>query len=129
MNVFDLAKMYNDEGLSLKEIGEKVGLSKSTVQRRLNSEGWKFDKVTGKYVCMVDNLSQEVDAKLVPESGKVVTIEKNQMSEKIINRTYGIPEDLDRELKIKCAIEGTNATQIVREALKKVVEDKYFNFN
>lgn len=123
---FDLAKMYNQDNLTLVQIAEKVGLSKSTVQRRLTSDGWRFNKETGKYVYTVDYLSSSVQSTVQNE----VSQEKVQPTGKIeiVNRTYGIPVDIDRALKIKCAIEGKNATDIVREALRGVIEEKYYNY-
>jgi len=123
--ISDLLKMFNEDGLSLKEIGDKVELSKSTVQRRFSAGGCKFNKVTGKYDCSEDSLSNPVQLTAqIQTSGKVQSAGKIE----IVNRTYGISAEMDKALKIKCAIEGKNATDIVREALKSVIEEKYYNF-
>lgn len=119
METMSIVNMYNNEKMSLQEIGEKIGASKSTIQRRLSSDGWKYDKVSKKYVNIDDNKNNET---IKQESN----IENETIN--IVNRTYGIPEDIDRALKIKSAIEGKKVIDVVREALRNAIEDKYFNF-
>lgn len=117
MNINDMVELFNN-GFTLTEIGKKVGCSKSTIQRNIAKGGWILDKKTNKYINNVSRETIENDNNVSRET----TINGN-----IVNRTYGIPSDLDKALKIKCAIEGTNATEVVRKALSDVVEQKYFD--
>lgn len=117
MTIIDIVNMYNNDGLSLAKIGEKVGKSKSTVQRMLITDGWYYDKETKKYFHTVDNVVNETIKAIDNVSRETI---------KIVNRTYGIPSDVDRALKIMCAIEGKNAVDVVREALRNAIDEKYF---
>lgn len=125
MTIFDIAHMYNEDGLSLSEIGEKIGKSKSTVQRMLKSNGWYYDKSTKKYFIKSNNVSND---SILNDSNKNLNQSNNDDSIRIVNRTYGIPSDIDRALKIMCALEGRNAVDIVREALRNSIDKKYFNY-
>lgn len=144
MNNFEIANMYNNEGLNLKQIGEKLGISKSTVQRRLIAEGWKFDKVTGKYKKdMRFSFNKTAENELIENSDIVafaledgtdnfaehglVVEKKLKTSAKMVNRTYAISEKIDRAIRIKSAIEGKKPIDIIREALEAYIEDKYLN--
>jgi uncharacterized protein YjcR len=149
METNNIVKMYNEEGLGLKEIAEKLGSSKSTIQRKLVKDGWKFNRKANKYEINVSdettnnetNVSREtinngvsaVDETINNEtnvSRETINNETNVSDEtiNIVNRTYGIPQEMDRALKIKCAIEGKKAVDIVREALKNAIEPKYFDY-
>jgi IS30 family transposase len=125
MDNFEIAKMYNIDGLSLKQIGEKLGMSKSTVQRRLTSNGWHFDKSQGKYINTID-----FDDKVTLEnnkSDKNTKMDNNVSNETLetVIRNYEIPTKMDRALKIKAAIESKKVVDIVRAALDAYVEEKY----
>lgn len=125
MTIFEIVRMYNEDGLSLSEIGDKIGKSKSTVQRMLTSNGWHYDKVNKKYLNESYNVSNSA---IVTDSNKNLNQSNNNDSIKIVNRTYGIPSDIDRALKIMCALEGRNAVDIVRESLRNSIDEKYFNY-
>lgn len=145
METTNIVKMFNEENLTLKDIAEKVGMSKSTVQRRLVADGWKYNNKTGKYEKNINgetsnNVSRETLNTETNSNSETINNETNvnngtintetnvsRETINIVNRTYGIPEDIDRALKIKCAIEGKKAVDVVREALKNVIEPKYFN--
>lgn len=128
IDIFKIANMYNNDGLTLKEIGEKIGMSKSTVQRRLRDKGWHFDKATGKYKYQEvkemaeENLQTSTNSKIENMDEKKV-----QSIGKIVNRTYAISENIDRAIRIKAAIENKKPIDIIREALENYIEDKYKN--
>lgn len=120
----EIANMYNNDGLSLSEIGKKIGKSKSTVQRILTSCGWHYDKQSKKYLYTIDNSTNNT---IKQEKNKNLNDVSNDTI-KIVNRTYSIPSDIDRALKIKCALENRSAVDIVREALRNSIDEKYFNY-
>lgn len=143
----EIANMYNNENLSLKDIAEKLGSSRSTVQRCLVNNGWYYDKSSKKYVLNETNNIANNDLRETietTENGSHETVKSNVsretldfnnnvshetiVSHETVVRTYSIPKNLDKALKIKCAIEDKNAVDVVREALLKYVEDKYFKF-
>lgn len=115
MNVHEIVKLYN-EGMTLVQLSEKVGKSKSTLQRFIVTSGYKRNSKTGKYEFVVFD-----------ENNDSNTNETNDEQEKLVSRTYALSEKLDRAIKIKSAIEGVRAVDIVRKALDSYIEDKYFN--
>lgn len=124
MKYLDIAKMYNEEGMTLKEIGEKLNISKSTVQRKLVNNGFKFNKSTGKY---------EYDEKIDKSPNATLAIEKHDIvnydetGNKKVYRTYWIDDKIDRAIKIKAAIEGKKPIDIVRKALENYIDKKYLD--
>jgi len=116
MDIFEIIKMYNNEKMSLKKIGEHFGVSKSTIQRRLTEAGCKYNKEEGKYIYIVDT-----DNHIEKE------VEEMQKDTVFINRTYNIPEEIDKALKLKAILEGKTVVEILREILKKGIEPKYFD--
>lgn len=138
MDTINVVKMFNEDGLGLKEIAEKVNISKSTIQRNLIKAGYQYNRKANKYEINISdetiNNGNNVETKDVNTDTNVTNgttnIETNVSRETIdiVNRTYGIPSDIDRALKIKCAIEGTKVVDIVREALKNAVDPKYFDY-
>lgn len=149
METINIIKMYNDENLGLKEIAERVGSSKSTIQRKLIKDGWQYNRKANKYEINVSretlnnetnvshetinnetNVSDKSKNDKTNVSRETINIESNVLDEttNIVNRTYGIPKDIDRALKIKCAIEGKKVIDLVREALKNAIDPKYFDY-
>lgn len=115
INIDEIVAMYN-EGMSLVEIGEKLGVSKTTVQRNITKNGYIRNKDTKKYE---KNVSSETNINCETN--------KDEKQEKMISRTYAISERIERAMKIKSAIEGKKPIDIIREALENYIEDKYLN--
>lgn len=118
-----LVDMSNN-GMSLQSIAEKLGTSKSTVQRRLVKDGYIRNKITGKYE---NNVSIETMNNENNVSHKTNVSSATSNSKNIVNRTYAISEEIDRAIKIKSAIEGKKPIDIVREALESYIESKYLD--
>lgn len=124
MKYLDIAKMYNQEGLTLREIGEKLKISRSTVQRRLINNGFNFNKKTSKY---------EYDEKKDKSPNTTDNIENDDIihydetGNKKVYRTYWIDEKIDRAIKIKAAIENKKPIDVVREALENYIDKKYLD--
>lgn len=126
INIDDLVTMYN-EGMSLVQIGEKVGLSKTTIQRNIVKNGYNRNNKTKKYEKTVsDETNVNSGTNNIEDNNLDETI-KNEGQEKMVNRTYAISEKIERAMKIKSAIEGKKPIDIVREALQDYIEDKYFD--
>lgn len=123
MKVEKIAEMYNN-GMSLTNIGENIGTSKSTVQRKLVKNGYVLNKITKKYE---NNVSIETIDNKNTVSQKSNVPRETIKSENIVNRTYAISEKIDRAIKIKSAIEGKKPIDIVREALESYIENKYLD--
>lgn len=138
----DYVKMYNEEGLTLQQIAEKLGTSKSTVGRHIKKLGYEYDKSTNKYIKAIfandiissnPNIFNEPISNVIQENTETnVSRETTFFREPImpppntyVNRTYAILEEIDRALRIKSAIEGKKVIDIVREALNAHIEDKY----
>lgn len=126
INIDDLVTMYNN-GMSLVQIAEKVGLSKTTIQRNIVKDGYVRNNETKKYE---KNVSHETNINCGTnniESNNSSDTIKNEEQEKMVNRTYAISEKIERAMKIKSAIEGKKPVDIVREALQNYIDDKYFD--
>lgn len=134
-----IANMYNNEGLSLRQIGEKLGMSRSTVQRKLINNGWKYDKSISKYINTNEkNELLQTSAKVaeknsdsreleIKKSDNRTMVENDDIGLKTVNRTYAISEQIDRAIKIKAAIEGKKPIDIVRKALENYIDKKYLD--
>lgn len=118
-----IVEMYNN-GLSLQKIGESIGLSKSTIQRKVAKEGYILNKTTKKYE---NNVSIETINQEKTVSHKTNVSSATSYSKNIVNRTYAISEEIDKAIKLKAIIEGRKTIDIVREALESYVESKYLN--
>lgn len=118
-----IVEMYNN-GLSLQKIGETIGLSKSTIQRKVAKEGYILNKTTKKYE---NNISIETINQEKPVSHKTNVSSATSYSKNIVNRTYAISEEIDKAIKLKAIIEGKKTIDIVRAALESYVESKYLN--
>lgn len=129
INIDELVTMYN-EGMSLVQIGEKVGFSKTTIQRNISQNGYVRDKETKKYIKIVPSETNDNYGTINngnDENNNLRKKIKNEKQEKFISRTYAISEDMERAIKIKSAIEGKKPIDVVREALESYVDEKYFN--
>lgn len=116
-----IVEMYNN-GMSLQKIGESIGLSKSTIQRKVAKDGYILNKTTKKYE---NNISIETINQEKPVSHKTNVSSATIYSQNIVNRTYAISQEIDKAIKLKAIIEGKKTIDIVREALESYVENKY----
>lgn len=118
-----IVDMYNN-GMSLQKIGENIGSSKSTIQRKIAKDGYILNKNTKKYEIKVSNetINQENNV-----SHKTNVSRETIKNENIVNRTYAISERMDKAMKLKAIIEGKKPIDIVREALESYIEGKYFD--
>jgi len=129
INIDDLVTMYN-EGMSLVQIGEKVGFSKTTIQRNIVQSGYVRDNETKKYIKIIPSETNSNNGTINNENNKNNNLGKRnkiEKQEKFISRTYAISEEMERAIKIKSAIEGKKPIDVVREALESYVDEKYFN--
>lgn len=118
MEIEKMLKMYNDENLSLVDIAKIEKVSKSTIQRFFKKCNYSYDKVSNKYI---KNVSCEtID---IENSASCETMKK----EKTSTSSYTIPHSIYRALKFKAVDEDKNNNDIIAEALKAYIEDKYFN--
>lgn len=112
MNINEIIKLFNEDGKTLADIGLIVGKSKSTVQRFIAKSGYVLNKETSKYT---NNVSRET-----LQSSK--TIKTSSLK----NRTITLPGDLNKALKLKAVLEDKTSLEIIQDALRAYIEDKYF---
>lgn len=121
MDIQEVIKMYNEDGLSLVEIGDKLNSSKSSISRLLAKEGYTYDKSIKKYIhetVNTDNYKEIINVKReTVNTGTNKTV-------KTVKCTFDLPEQLHRELKVKCALEGRKMVDLVREVLEKALSSK-----
>lgn len=123
LEISKIVEMYNN-GMSLQEIGESLGLSKSTIQRRIAKEGYILNKVTKKYE---NNISIETINYENTVSNKTNVSSATSKNDNIVNRTYAISAKIDKAIKLKAIIESKKPIDVVREALESYIESKYFD--
>ena len=119
INIDEIVKMYNDENLSLSQIGDKISKSKSSVKRMLNNAGWFYDKDIKKFVFINKDINKDINKNL---NKTVVNSNKD-----ISYTTVGIYNDIFKALKIKCAVENLKQFEVINNALKDYIELKYFD--
>lgn len=145
MDIQEIIKLYNEDGLTLVEIGEKINSSKSTISRFLANNGYVFCKSKKKYIHKDDEIEEMQKARICeiiggsPDKLEVVNTESNKtinnVSRETINTgnnktiktvkcTFDLPEQLHRELKAKCALEGRKMVDLVKEVLEKTLKSK-----
>lgn len=116
MDIHKIVKMYNEDSMTLEQIGKEFGRSKTTLSRALKKEGWNFDRISKKYVHETINTGNSKEV--------------NNVSNKTIDTvkcTFDLPLELATALKVKSSVERVKMVKIVEKALRGVIEDKYFN--
>lgn len=121
MDIQEVIKLYNEEGLNLVEIGEKIGSSKSTISRELAKEGYIYDKALKQYIQETVNTGNN---KAVNDVSRETVNTGNSKAIKTVKCTFELPEQLHRELKVKCASEGRKMVDLVKEVLEKALKSK-----
>lgn len=116
-----------NQGLSLEAIGEQIGKSKSTTQRLLVKMGYTYDKTMKKYINQNETVENNVNNENVLR-GTINNVSNETIKKSTIQRTYTIDVDMEKALRIKAAVEDKEVSEVVREALKQFIEDKYYNF-
>ena len=112
MKNIEIVNMYNN-GKSLEQISEELGVSKRTIQRRLSDLGFQYDRLEKKYIKVLENIEG---------------LEETKTNKKvIINRTFVLPKDISIALKLKATLEGKTVTNILKDILQNAIEPKYFN--
>lgn len=123
MDIKNIVDMYNN-GMTLQSIGESIGSSKSSIQRKLVKNGYVFNKITKKYE---NNVSRETINTEKPIPNKSNVSNATSITENVVNRTYAISDKIDRGIKLKAIIEGKKPIDIVREALEAYIDTKYLD--
>lgn len=124
MDINEVVRLYNLEKKSLEEIGKIFETSKSSVQRLLANEGYEYNKHCRKYF-----LKRNIGDNYNNVSRETIDMETNVSRETIdiVNRTYGIPKDIDKALKLKAVMEDKSVVDVVRELLRNSIDKKYFD--
>ena len=121
MDIQGIIKMYNEEGLNLAQIGNKIGSSKSTISRELAKEGYKYDKSLKQYIHETVNVENN---KTINNVSRETLNTGNNKTVKTVKCTFDLPDQLHRELKAKCALEGVKMVDFVRELLEESLKSR-----
>jgi|GEM_PF-6812539 predicted DNA-binding protein YlxM (UPF0122 family) len=136
MDVKEIVRLYNVDGLSLEAVGKKFERSKSSVSKALVKGGYIRNKETGKYEINVSrettgeqiNIETNVSDETINKENNETNVSRETIIPQImVNRTYAISEKIDKAMRIKSAVEGKKPIDIVREALEAYIEKKYFD--
>jgi DNA-binding transcriptional regulator GbsR (MarR family) len=136
MNLQEIIEKLNNREATRKELAEQLGISDSTLSRRIKSAGYKFDNITKQFYANGDVPNKEtfqfstkeikqdtnytenkqVDKPKSKEVVKEVIQPTNSPTKKV---TYEIEEHLHDELKIKAIRDKRTVSDIVNEFIKK----------
>lgn len=128
MDIHEILKMYNEDGLNIIKIAEILGVGKSSVSRLFAKEGYVLDKSTKKYLKKsllnesnknVKNVSHDT----VNTGNNIKVNQLNSENVKTVKCTFDLPESLHRELKSKCALNGVKMVDFIRELIEKSLKD------
>lgn len=119
IDVESIVYNFNEGGSTLSDLAVGFNVSVRTLTRKLKDNGYIFDRAINKYI-LQDNVLRETISK------ESLSNDDNGVTIKNVNRTYLIPENLDRALKIKASVEGTNVNDIIVDVLMANIEDMYF---
>lgn len=123
----EIVNLYNN-GMTLQSIGEKIGKSKSTIQRIIVNNGYIRNNKNGKYEKQENiksNISEEPIIELNQLNNETNVSRETIIINDMVNRTYAISKEIDRAIRVKAAIEDKKPIDIVREALDNYIEKKY----
>jgi DNA-binding MurR/RpiR family transcriptional regulator len=124
MEINEILKMYNEDGLTLVEIAGKLSSSKSTISRVLHDHGYIFNKALKQYIHETANTNNN---ETVNTGNNETAKNVSRETIKTVNCTFALPEKLAKALKVKSAVEGVKMVEIVRKSLESTIEDKYFD--
>jgi Transcriptional regulators len=119
MEVNEILKMYNEDGLTLVEIAGKLSSSKSTVSRVLRDNGYEFNKELKKYILKSEN---NVSRETINTGNKEIGDTVNNKSIKMVKCTFDLPENLHRKMKSKCALEGVKMVDFIRRLIENSIK-------
>jgi len=121
MDIKEILKMYNVDGKRLEDIAKELSVGKSSVSKAFKANGYILNKTTKQYIHKSDEQYKQ----------EIINTESN-VSHETINTgnnkpcTFDLPIDLATALKVKSSVERVKMVKIVENALRKVVESKYF---
>lgn len=117
--------LNNDKTIKLDDIAAEYKVSKKTIARRIKEIGYIYNRVNGLYeMGFIEDNAPKVENKpeLQHESKKTMNkVGRPALDGEYVKRTYTIPKELDRALRIKAAVEDKKVSDILREALELYV--------
>lgn len=121
--IAEIVRKFNEEGIKKSELAAMYGTSEKTLQRRIKDFGWTYDNKINKYIKANDNRE---DAQ--PQVLKVKVTKVNKAAGRpaaktegveYVKRTYNIPKELDKKLKIRAIEEDITTTELLQKILEK----------
>lgn len=119
--VAEIVKKFNDEGIKKSELAAMYGTSEKTLQRRIRDFGYQYNARTNKYI-KVDTGAEEQPKKVVVKVEKKKAAGRPAAKVKgveYVKRTYNIPKELDKKLKIRAIEEDLTTTELLQMLLEK----------
>jgi len=116
-NIEDVINKFNQEGIKKSDIAAIYGISEKTLQRRIKEFGYKYDQKANKYI-KVDDVAEVKEEKKKPLKAVGRPKAKSE-GVQYVKRTYNIPKELDKKLKIAAIEEDTTTTELLIKILEK----------
>jgi IS30 family transposase len=121
MDIQKVVKMYNENKMTLEQIGKELNTSKTTLSRVLKNNGWVLDKTVKQYTCKSVNTENNISLETINTG--------NNIKNKTVNTvkcTFDLPIDLVTALKVKSSVERVKMVKILEKTLRDSIESKYF---
>lgn len=119
--VAEIVKKYNEEGCTLGQLAETYKSSQKTLQRRIKEQGYIYDRKINKYIKAEQGTTELQNDK--PKKQKVRSAAGRPAAKtegvEYVKRTYNIPKELDKKLKIRAIEEDLTTTELLEKILKE----------
>jgi len=109
-----------NNGMKKSELAAMYGTSEKTLQRRIRDFGYQYNARANKYI-KVDTGADEQPKKVVKVKKKKAAGRPAAKTEGVeyVKRTYNIPKELDKKLKIRAIEEDLTTTELLQMLLEK----------
>jgi biotin operon repressor len=138
MNIEEIVSKINNKEATRAEIGESLGMSNTSLSRRLKEAGYTYDQSAKKYFLTSSN--PEIKEGNKPEK-KEVTKKENNPSKKYAKKeirmvevqeerklkkkvTYELDENMHWELRMLAFKKKRNVSELVEAAIKRYLSDE-----
>lgn len=128
--IAEIVDKFNN-GMKKTELAAMYGTSEKTLQRRIKDFGWTYDNRTNKYIKVDGVVSENIQPKITKTKTNKVKVKVKDKNKSVgrpaaklegveyVKRTYNIPKELDKKLKVAAIEKELTTTELLQEILQK----------